>query len=482
MQLDSAVRHALTDKLIGYVDAISREPIDVQKKECDFLIASTEDSLIRNHIAQIIYDLYFSSHVMGAEAVAIHVYDKWFQPGLVKMESDMDLLGAKIFAEFNRQSQIGCQAPELIMKTPDGNYLHLFAPDEHSGRFKVLYFYDTDCSKCRLQTIVLRNLLSTENFPIEFYGIYTGDNHDEWQNYIDSQWKIEAGRTSIYHLWDPEIDSDFQRKYGVLQTPRMFLVAPDGTIIGRGLDPVALSQMLHSIFDEVELDYGSEESEALFDGIFAETEPSANDIKSVVDHIAESTLPKGDTIMFRQMTGDLLYYLSSRSGEGVKEGLAELIKGRILSQPKIWRSSGDSLKVVGLASIMDDLLSKSAPGAVISDLKVPGTLVTCKGEKQKSRKLSRLGGSRNIVIFYTEGCNVCDAQKKAARRLVRIPEDGKDAALARKTRVFFVNVDEIFSTDPALATRLFDTFDLSSLPFLLETDRRGTIIRRYFYL
>lgn len=482
MQLDSTVRQALTDKLIDYVDAISREPIDVQKNECDFLIASTEDSLIRNHIAQTIYDLYFSSHVMGAEAVAIHVYDKWFQPGIVKMDSDMDLLGAKIFAEFNRQSQIGCQAPELMMRTPDGNFLHLFSHGEHAGRFRVLYFYDTDCSKCSLQTILLRNLLSTENFPIEFYGIYTGDNNDEWQNYIDSQWKIEGGNASVIHLWDPEIDSDFQRKYGILQTPRMFLISPDGTILGRGLDAVALSQMLHGIFDEVELDYGSAESDALFDGIFAEADPSANDIKSVADHIAESTLTKGDTIMFRQMTGDLLYYLSSRSGEGVKEGLAELIKGCILSQPKIWRSSDDSLKVVGFASIIDDLLSKSIPGTEVSDLRVPGTLITWKGEKQTSRKLSRLGGNRNIIIFYTEGCNICDAQKEAARGLVRISEDDQAAALARKTRVFLVNVDEIFRTDPALATRLFDTFDLSSLPFLLETDRSGTIIRRYFYL
>lgn len=504
VQLDSAVRVALTEKLTEYFEAISREPAQVQMGECDFLIESSDDSLIRTHIAQTIYGHYIDSPVMGAEAVAIHVYDKWFKPGLVKMASDMDLLGAQIFAEFNRQSLLGCRAPELTMTTPSGNTVRLFDMEDRTdevgkssaqpGCFRVLYFYDTDCSKCRMQTILLRNILESENFPVEFYAIYTGDNRSQWDEYVSAQWNTDPVSAKVIHLWDPQIDSDFQRKYGILQTPRMFLVAPDDTIVGRGLDAVALAQMLHGIFDEVQLEYGSKESAELFDGIFAGSEPSNDDVKAIADHIAATTLQKGDTVMFRQMTGDLLYYLSTRSGEGFKEGLADLVKERILSQPKIWRTADDSLKVVGFAGIMNDLLSKSVPGSRITNLKVPGTLITPKGEKQTSRRLSRLGGKRNIIIFYTEGCHICDAQKAAAHRLISVEENSLYAdfagtpfqyssrRLAGKTCIFLVNVGDLLRTDPSLANRLFDTFDLSSLPFLLETDRRGIILRRYFLL
>ena len=223
----------------------------------------------------------------------------------------------------------------------------------------------------------------------------------------------------------------------------------------------------------MKLDYGGKESVKLFDGIFTDPSPSRSDVKDVADHIAASTLPKGDTLMFRQMTGDLLYYLSTHSGEGFKEGLADLIEGYVLSRPDVWRTADDSLKVVGFAEIMNDLLSKSVPGSRVADLKVPGTLVTSKKEKNVTRRLSGLGGSRNILIFYTEGCHICDGQKAAARELVR--QD-------RKSRVFMVNVDDILRTDPALANRLFDKFDLSSLPYLLETDRRGIVLRRYFLM
>ena len=468
-QKDTAVMNALTAKLYEYFDAMKHEPVQVQMNECDFLIESTSDSLLKSHVARTIYDYYSKSPVMGTEAVAIHVYDQWYKPGLVKMSSDMELLGAQIFAEFNRLSQIGCKAPQLTMEASDGSLVQLFSPEDAQKRFRVLYFYDTDCSNCKIQSILLSNVLGTESFPVEFYAIYTGDNRESWMKYISERFDIPNSPAKIFHLWDPEIDSDFQRKYGILQTPRMFLVAPDGVIAGRGLDAYALSQMLHQVFDPVNLEYGSKESEVLFDGILAGFVPTASDVRMLADKIASSTLPHGDTLMFRQMTGDLLYYLSTRTGEGIKEGLDYLID-KYISDNKAWRSEDDSLKIVGFARIMDDLLSKSNPGTQIADIKVPGLKVTWKGEKVYKKSLKKLDADRNMIIFYTEGCNICEAEKRSARELVASDKD---------VVVLMINVDEIMRTNPALASKLFDKFDLSSLPYILETNSKGLIQRRY---
>ena len=401
--------------------------------------------------------------------MAIHVYDKWYKPGHVKMDSDAELLGVKIFAEFNRMSQVGCSAPELQMEASDGSFVQLFQDGDKQNGFRILYFYDTDCSNCKIQSILLSNVLATESFPVEFYAIYTGDDRESWMKYISERFDIPKSSAKIFHLWDPEIDSDFQRKYGILQTPRMFLIAPDGVVTGRGLDAFALSQMLHQIFDSVDLEYGSEESAALYDGIFAGVTPNVSDVRMLADQIASSTLPKGDTLMFRQMTGDLLYYLSTRSGEGFKEGLDYLIDTYITDN-KVWRSADDSLKIVGFAGIMDDLLSKSKPGTQVADIKIPGLKATWKGEKVYKKSLKKLGAARNIIIFYTEGCNICEAEKRAARDL---------ASSDKNVAVLMINVDEIMHTNPALASKLLDKFDLSSLPFILETNSKGLIQRRY---
>ena len=127
--------------------------------------------------------------------------------------------------------------------------------------------------------------------------------------------------------------------------------------------------------------------------------------------------------------------------------------------------------MIGFAQILDDLLSRSVPGSRIADLKVPGELLRF-GKKIKSGKfnLRKLRADMNVVIFYTEGCHICDAEKAAARSLVSETKDVK---------VLMVNIDRIMAADPALANKLFDSFDLSSLPYILFTDRKGKITVRY---
>lgn len=468
-ELDSAVRVALDTKLAEYFMAIEREGTDVQKGECDFLIETCTDSLMRQHVALAIYDHYRDSKVMGSEAVAIHVFDTWIAPGKVRMRSDAELMAARIFAEFNRLSLIGNKASELSLYNIEDEPVTILG-GEGPGRFSVLYFYDSSCATCKVQSILLRHLFQDEDFPVDFYAVYASDDKESWEKYIDEQLTFDTSGMRVFHLWDPEISSDFQRKYGVIQTPRMFLISPDGTILGRGLDAQALSMMLHTIFDEVELEYGSDESIALYDGIFGDIVPSLEDVKSIADYVASSTLEKGDTLMFKQMTGDLLYYLSLQRGEGFKEGLAALIDDHILSKPDVWNTADDSLKVIGMAEMYDDLLSRSTPGKLVPDMKLPGIRLSKGKEKEGTFSLRKLRGAENYIMFVTDGCSVCAAEKEAARKLV---------LENRKARVLMVNVDDVLVKNPALSSRMFDSFDLSTLPFILQTDKRGKISKRY---
>ena len=464
---DSLARAALGERLQEYYRAIERESLQVQAGECDFLIESTNDSLLRQFVALDIYRHYLDSPVMGAENVAVYVYDKWFDSGKVKMKTEAERIAAKVYAEFNRQSLIGKEAPSIVMESFDGIQFEIYGPEDTSGRYRILYFYDTDCSKCKLETILLKNLLAEKKYPVDLFAIYAGSDREAWSNYIEERLTVPAAR----HFWDPSLESDFQRKYGVIQTPRLFLVNPEGVIVGRGLDVRALEIMLDSIFAEKKLEYGGPESEALFDGIFAASQgkPSVGEVKGIADYIHVRTLGRGDTLMFRQMSGDYLYYLASRSGEGFKEGLKYHIDKNLSTQNKVWRSADDSLKVVGFAQIMSDLLSKAVPGSKISAIKVPGELYTLNKQKAVKVRLDKVGKKLNTIIFYTEGCEVCAAEKKIAL----------EGIIDRKVAVLMVNMDKIFADDPTLASQLMDSFDLSSLPFIIQTDSSGTILRRY---
>lgn len=468
-QLDSAKRVLLDEKLSEYVAAIEMAGADVQKEECDFLIGSSTDSLVRQHVALRLYDHYMSSKVMGAEAVAIHIFDTWFLPGKVSMGDDIDLMNARVYADFNRQSQIGCKAPELTMESIDGEVVTLFRAGEsvaNGDRHSVLFFYDTSCAKCKVESVLLSHLLEDEDYPVDFYSIYTGDNREAWEAYVAEKFDFPTSKTKVVHLWDPTLDSDFQRKYGILQTPRMFLIRPDKVIKGRGLDTYALAMMLNEILARPDLDYGDPRTEQFFDQVVA-----MSGVRNAVEAFAESQLHAGDTTMCRQLLGDFLYYLAPKTGQDVKEGTKYLIDEYILGRNDIWKSSDDSLKVIGFAEIMDELLSKAAPGSRIAGIKVPGELLTKGKVKDKTMNLRKIRGSENVIIFHTTGCHICAAEIAAAHELA--------ADRNSRTKVFLINVDDVLASDPALASRLFDLFDLSTLPFIITTDKKGIIQSRY---
>lgn len=239
-QVDSTKLAAMDKMLDNYIGAMEKETADVKSQECDFIISSCTDSLLKQNAALHLYTHYFASSLMGDEAVAIHIYDNWFADGKVKMQSDIDLLNAGIFAEFNRTSLIGAQAPVLEMKDIRGEKLSFPV----NGRYSVLFFYDTTCSRCKLETSLLGSLLDSGRFGFSLYAVYVGDDRSSWEEYAAENLRTDAENISVQHLWDPQIESGYQKLYGVMQTPRMFLVAPDGRIVGRMLNTEALIKLL----------------------------------------------------------------------------------------------------------------------------------------------------------------------------------------------------------------------------------------------
>ncbi len=458
-QVDSSRLAALDERLEEYFRTLEPERIEVKNEECDLLISSAKDSLLRRHIALKIYDHYLESPVMGDEAVAIHITDKWFAPGLIDMGGDEVLLNAKVYADFNRQSLLGMPAPSVVMETPDGEKVEVGG---HASRYRVLFFYDTDCSKCKLETILLRAKLNARDWPVDVYAIYTGADPDSWREWHQTKFGIRAAKTKVIHLWDPEVLSDYQMKYGVLQTPRMFLLDRSGTIIGRGMDTRALDQLLGIVLADPAYEYGGQASAALMDKLFA----ADSNVMSMAKALESRTLAKGDTSFFKHLEGDLLYWLTSRRDEACKEGTLPFINEYILSRPEIWKTQDDTLKVVGLARMMKDLLSRTPVGSELPDAKeLMSGVVNVSSPRGWTRNWNRLRRKGGYIVFHTEGCPVCKAELAAADSL--------------GLRILDVNVDEIMASNPDLAKVLLDTFDLSSMPFILEVGRHGVIRRRY---
>lgn len=468
----------LDGKVERYLDAIAEQPLRFKVEEADFLIGQCASGPVRDRVARKVYTYYMDSPVMGDEAVAIHLTDKWFSPGEVSFGSQLDLMNARLFADFNRRSLIGMAAPPLELTDLYGQTVDVLS--QGKGRLRVLYFYDTECATCRAVSPALTRLLSSRSDPLEWIAVYTGDDADAWKRYRREKLALEDGPVRIRHYWDPLQNSDYALAYGVLQTPALFLLGPDGTILGRRLDPAALAVLLDE--ENASLDYGSEEARRLYEQLLPPGQTRLQDVVQLGGSLLERT--EGQSRQRRQLIGDLLYYLSAQKGRACKDGAAWVADSLVLAEPDRWRAD-DSLKVLGLAAFVHEMTARAAVGTPVPDVTATGTLRGGCRDRQGTFRLRRLH-RRAFVLFVTQGCEDCKAQQEAVDRRIALSRTQGLTKTQRKAlkgvRYLVVNMDSLWSERPQEAEALLDAFDLTTLPLVLELDRRGLILDRYLSL
>lgn len=437
-QTDTAGFSALDSRIERYCEALAAQSAAHKSSEADAVIEFCQDSLLRQRAALRFYDYYLNSKLMGDETVAVHLVDTWFSTGKIKMKTDMDLINAKVYAEFNRNTLLGLEAPRVTLDDEYG--AEVTAPQ--NGRYSILYFYDTGCPTCKIETPVLMNLMRRNLYPVDFYAIYVGSSREAWTSYVKDNLA-----DATFNLWDEDKSSDLQRLYGVLQTPRLLVTDKYGKIVGRALDPEALVKVLENEFRLRSYEYGQESSMEKFDGLISD----GFGVSDFASYIYGKTLEEQkDTVAYKMLVGDLLYWTVSRRGHELES--AELSDKYILeADSKIWCDPWDSLKVGGLAVLRSTLAKMSPVGS-----RVPSVKVLSGGRKVD---ISRTKDA--YLLFHAPGCKVC--------------EQALEKAAVSGTRVVEINMD---AQKPKVRSRLLESFDISSMPLIVRVDK-GIVKEQY---
>ena len=110
-------------------------------------------------------------------------------------------------------------------------------------------------------------------------------------------------------------------------------------------------------------------------------------------------------------------------------------------------------------------------GARIPKLKVQGTLLR-RGDRSKTGvfRLRRLCGKDHRIVFYSPTCEHC-RELLAALDAFRTAHPG--------TRILLVDMDAFMAQDPAAAEAVLQALDLSTLPMIFRTGRRGRVKDKY---
>ncbi len=460
------------------------QPVATVISKAEGFINTGKDSLQRAVIAAAMYDYYESSKIMGYEEVALYIADNYFLNHLYKCPDDDKYMMMRLFAEFNRASMIGLQAPEMLLSDINGSYVSIRSD---KSTYKILFFYDDECPTCiRQAPILMEYLQGVNDIEITLFRIYTQKDRDKWTRYVSN---LSSRYTlpqciRVVDVWDPEILSDFPKLYGVVSTPQIFVLDYQNKIIGRRLTPKAVSQLI-DIYQNQATD-----QELLFDSVF----PSArnyDEVKQSVDAFFKDT--QSDPDNFHETFYSLYQYLKNSNDYNLQMGAAYLGKEYIVSVPKMWegvtftptgRTHGSTIRgtyssvndFVKETEVAIDLFWRNPLGEPVADLH----LFT---PDKKPFSIYDANGKYTVLYFYSMNCPVCDAATEEMRKIY-----DKYASKGIEFITIYVGSDKkwkkyikdgnfawISLQDKNGQSGMFQKYNLSSVPviYLLDKDKRA---------
>ena len=314
----------------AYLQTLLAEPVDTINLRVDRLIDSVgrQQPDLQSTVAGIAFDYFTDSPIMGHEAVAVHIADNWFLNHRLKLENESLYPIIAAFAEFNRQSLVGKDAPGLRMQSLDSIPTEI---RDAATPYKILFFYDTDCSTCRREAPLLADMMrSYSGASVTFFAIYTQSDRAAWEAYIQEVFAdIDNPDVQVVHLWDPEAETGFHKKYAVLSTPMLFLIDNQNVIVGRGLDSEALAQLL-GMKNAQAIQY-----KQLFDGIFSSFKPLTIDhVEGIADALADRV--QGDRTLYAEAMVNLFNYLRTSDNFAMQQGALYVAEKYIAAEPDYW--------------------------------------------------------------------------------------------------------------------------------------------------
>ncbi|MBR5249715.1 MAG: redoxin domain-containing protein [Bacteroidales bacterium] len=449
--------------------------------------AAEKDSTAQQLFIKTAFNHYADSPIMGYEHVALYLADEFLLNGRVSLSSTEEFQ-VSWYTQVTRSNALGATAPDLIFYNPQGYPVQL---NRLPGDYLVLLFIDDQCPICQQEYEALagwaEQWIQAPTCELSMVRCYVGDDLERWSTYQKEHPLPQSDSLTIWDAWDPDFNTGFQLYYGVISTPKMFLINSQDRIVGRNLNTAALAQLLTQL---TRTQSPQEVLVGFFEELFEITTSSSGDhasdallVQYTIDRIYEQC--QTDDASFRQVCYELYQYLKNHPDYLLQEGAVYVGEQYICGIPQRWLGYSyedhtfdeDFLEEVAFAARM---FRRNPLGAVAQDLKLTRT-------DGSAFRISDSPSAYTILYFYKTDCAACEAVTHELQRI--LPQFRKeDVTLlaiytGRKGRSWKKYAISNFPDAENLAdlngnSRLFERYDLSAVPTLYLLDEEKRVIAK----
>ncbi len=174
--------------------------------------------------------------LMDGEAVYSHLILRYMQPDIFPEIDDKDRASTIARALEMRSSLVGMTGQDVWGKDKNGIRRALY---DLNTPIKIVYIYYTDCEHCQQETPKLREIYDKwQKRGVEIFSI--GANVKERADWLNFEKKYGINWTNVM---DPLLESKFNEKYFVDNTPEIYVLDKNFRIIAKNLKPEQLPEV-----------------------------------------------------------------------------------------------------------------------------------------------------------------------------------------------------------------------------------------------
>ncbi len=218
----------IINKLKRYIMELTVQQPDSIKKSTDFLLQKVLDhpkyfQFFANWIT-LNYEPTKTS-LMDAEAIYVHMIQNYFTYDRAFWSDSATVYGLQLRAAEMQASLVGKKAPDVRASDISGQTRSIY---ELKAPYIIVYLYNPECDHCREETPKLVQYYQQNKAILDVYAIALDTDDARWKNFV-----LEYNMNWV-NVFDPT-NRAIYKKYYVNNTPEIYVLNPDRTIIGKNL-------------------------------------------------------------------------------------------------------------------------------------------------------------------------------------------------------------------------------------------------------
>jgi thiol-disulfide isomerase/thioredoxin len=233
----------LFSKVNAFIEKFTPQHPDSIALALDKILTKMEPSEeVFKYFLQFYLSQYANSKFVGFDAIYVHLIDRYYATGKAHWVEEENL--AKMIKSANelRPTLLGKIAPDIRVRTRENKQVNLHALE---AEYTVLIFWAPDCGHCKKAMPKLK----------EFYQVYANTGVElvafctKSASKVQECWDfIDKNDLNDWLNWvDPYVQSNYSVLYNVKNTPKVFVIDQDKTIVSKGIGTEQIAEVIDNL-------------------------------------------------------------------------------------------------------------------------------------------------------------------------------------------------------------------------------------------